>query len=319
MSTGLIHVDLTDTVGALLIGTLFSVFLFGVVTLQTHLYFTQFREDHWSTKALVGGIWLLEVGHTIAICYEIYHATIVLYGRPDKLTQFPALGATLTIGGLITLLVQGFFALRVWKVLPDPFRYVGLVCGLASFARMIGSTFLSYQGITTPSAAQYAVQWKWLITTLLVGGAIIDVTIAASMVYYLHKSRKNAFSKVARLLDRLVAYTIRTGLLTSVSAVALLICFLSIPETLIWLALYTFLAKLYSNSLLSALNERREMRETIYSASVELYGEPRTGTVVRRDPTGRENSRIDVRRKKASFRTVSNHGFFSSLKLYQSR
>jgi len=33
------------------------------------------------------------------------------------------------------------------------------------------------------------------------------------------------------------------------------------------------------------------MRETIYSASVELYGEPRTGTVVRRDPT--VNSRVD--------------------------
>ena len=53
MSTGLIHIDLTDTVGALLIGTLFSVFLFGMVTLQTHLYYTLFREDHWSTKALV--------------------------------------------------------------------------------------------------------------------------------------------------------------------------------------------------------------------------------------------------------------------------
>jgi hypothetical protein len=38
------------------------------------------------------------------------------------------------------------------------------------------------------------------------------------------------------------------------------------------------------------------MRETIYSASVELYGEPRTGTVVRRDPT--VNSRVDVKRKK---------------------
>jgi len=51
-----------------------------------------------------------------------------------------------------------------------------------------------------------------------------------------------------------------------------------------------------TDHVIVSLNERRELRETIYSASVELYGEFRTGTVVRRDP--RENSRIDVRRKK---------------------
>ena len=47
-----------------------------------------------------------------------------------------------------------------------------------------------------------------------------------------------------------------------------------------------------------SLNERREMRETIYSASVELYGEPRTVSV-RRDP--REHSRVDVRKKKLHY------------------
>jgi len=51
-------------------------------------------------------------------------------------------------------------------------------------------------------------------------------------------------------------WTIETGLLTSVAAVTMLVCFLLMQDNFIWIAIYTFLAKLFSNSFLVSLNAR---------------------------------------------------------------
>jgi len=46
---------LANTIGALQIGVIFAVFLFGIITLQTHLYFRRFAaSDPWKLKVLVG-------------------------------------------------------------------------------------------------------------------------------------------------------------------------------------------------------------------------------------------------------------------------
>lgn len=48
---------LDNTIGALLIGVIFAIFLFGIITLQTHLYFRRFAaSDPWKLKVLVGFI-----------------------------------------------------------------------------------------------------------------------------------------------------------------------------------------------------------------------------------------------------------------------
>lgn len=53
MASRVAGLSLTGSVGALEIGSLFSVFLFGIETLQTHLYFQTFKDDKWRLKSLV--------------------------------------------------------------------------------------------------------------------------------------------------------------------------------------------------------------------------------------------------------------------------
>jgi len=53
----------------------------------------------------------------------------------------------------------------------------------------------------------------------------------------------------------------------------LILCFLLMPHNFVWLAVYTFVAKLYSNSFLSALNARQELRRDMAS-SVSVSGPP---------------------------------------------
>lgn len=53
MTVTVAYTDLNATIGAVEIGSMISVFLFGIVTLQAHLYYSSFQEDHWSFKTLV--------------------------------------------------------------------------------------------------------------------------------------------------------------------------------------------------------------------------------------------------------------------------
>ncbi|TFK32456.1 hypothetical protein BDQ12DRAFT_692463 [Crucibulum laeve] len=261
------RLNLNSTIGALQIGSTFTVFLFGIVTLQVHQYYRRFGEDRWYVKALVAAVWLLELGHTVCVTFEVYRATIVYYGQPEKIVSFPAFGAVTIIGGIITMLVQNFFAIRLYRVLPAPYRLVGLACLVLSSLRCFTSLFAGVKAIDIESIALYRERWHSLVTTLLAGGAAIDITIATAMLYFLIKKKGHAMERVARLIDRLVAYTIRTGLVTSVAATSVLICFQMMPYNLVWLALYTFLAKLYSNTLLSSLNSRKSLRDELLKSS----------------------------------------------------
>jgi len=47
-------VNLNGTLGALEIGVLISLFLFGIVTVQTSVYYDRFPKDPWHVKFLVG-------------------------------------------------------------------------------------------------------------------------------------------------------------------------------------------------------------------------------------------------------------------------
>ncbi|KIM39529.1 hypothetical protein M413DRAFT_447015 [Hebeloma cylindrosporum] len=281
MSSGVFSVDLSTTIGALQIGSLFAIFLFGIVTLQAYLYYDAFPEDRWTYKTLVAAVWILEAGHTSGVSYQVYHASITLYGKPNELVTFPALGAVTAIGGAITLLVQSFFALRLYRVLPKPYKYIGVVCFALSFIRCIASIYLTFQAVAARNVAQYNREWRWLVTSILVVGTAVDIVIAISMLWYLAEKRGQELLRISTVIDRLIGFTIRTGLLTSLAASTLLICFLTMPNNLIWLALYTFLAKLYSNSLYSALNSRQSMREAVSNSTG-----PSRAKVPRRDATG---------------------------------
>ena len=48
-----VEVDLNDTIGAMQIGSLFGVFLFGIVSLQTFNYYSTYTDDGWANKVMV--------------------------------------------------------------------------------------------------------------------------------------------------------------------------------------------------------------------------------------------------------------------------
>ncbi|KAF8960128.1 hypothetical protein BDZ97DRAFT_1922381 [Flammula alnicola] len=271
-----LNIDLNNTIGALQIGSLFGVFLFGIVSLQTYNYYNAYRDDGWVNKTLVATIWLLEIAHTLGINYEVYRVTIILYGKPWLLGRFQGIGAVTIFGGGITLIVQTFFALRLSRLLPRPYNHTGIICIIISSLRFIATIYLTVEGIVAVNMTVYREKCEWIVSATFIASAVVDITVAVSMMYFLARQRRQV-KRISRLLDRLVMYTDQASLLgrvslrksphdvdsRSISAIAVVLCFQLMPDNFIWLAVYTFVAKLYSNSFLSALNARKDLRADI--------------------------------------------------------
>jgi hypothetical protein len=134
--------DAAPTIGALQIGVLFAVCLFGAVSIQVSYYFGSFecrflRDIRWTGHSLlhsfsrsvssqgagawftllvlslheydlkVALVWCLDLGHTIAICNGLYIITVVQYGHPELLDIVPnSLNLSIVLSGFIGPLEQ---------------------------------------------------------------------------------------------------------------------------------------------------------------------------------------------------------------------
>ncbi|PPR02913.1 hypothetical protein CVT26_009773 [Gymnopilus dilepis] len=109
-------------------------------------------------------------------------------------------------------------------------------------------------------------QLRGLSMAVNVIGALADVIIAIALFVLLYKSQ-TAHQTLWILSGPdypplQIILSISTGMLTSLCAVASLISILVLGNTLIYVAFYFSLGRLYSNSLLASLNVRHVVRRS---------------------------------------------------------
>jgi len=100
---------------------------------------------------------------------------------------------------------------------------------------------------------------SWLLYTALASGVFGDVLITTSICVLLNHNR-SGFKSSDSLINTLMAYTINTGILTSLCAMACLVSFAIWPHTFIFVAIFFVLGKLYVNTILAVLNTRSFLR-----------------------------------------------------------
>ncbi|KAG6901888.1 hypothetical protein C0995_007013 [Termitomyces sp. Mi166 len=103
-------------------------------------------------------------------------------------------------------------------------------------------------------------QLKGLSMAVNILAALGDGLIAGALCYFLQRSR-TGFRKSDTMIRKLIMFTVSTGVLTSICAIASLFSILVWPSTLIYAAFYFCLGRLYSNSVLATLNARQSIRE----------------------------------------------------------
>ncbi|GLB44885.1 hypothetical protein LshimejAT787_1802220 [Lyophyllum shimeji] len=243
-----------STVGALEIGIMVELFLFGLMSVQTLQYYKKFPNDPWPTRTLVAIIWILELAHSVLTAHSVYWITFIHYGRNEALDRFPgSLIAAIFLSGIIGPAVQAFFANRVRKLTPvwAVACIIWLLCLLRSVS-LLAAALIAHE---LDSISRFGEKWQWLLITSLAISLVADYLIAGSLCCHLFYRRGSGgiFARTKRMIDRLILWAIQTGLLTSIGTVTTLVLFLMV-ENLAWLAVFLIIPKLFSNSLMASLN-----------------------------------------------------------------
>ncbi|KAJ3507435.1 hypothetical protein NLJ89_g6309 [Agrocybe chaxingu] len=270
MDTPLLNVH--GTLGALTVGAIVSCFLFGVATVQGYLYYTRYQRDRRVLKALVAFVWLCELAHCICICHFLYFLTISHFGNVNAMLRPPgSLYLAVILSGLIAPVVQMFFAERL-RVVSGGRVLIPLICWTLSLVRFAMSLVTGIKAYRLTTIWEFTAEWKWLMTTLLCIGAAVDILVAVSLCYYLREKRDQSGRETRMKIQKVMMWSIETGLVTSVAGITIVICFLEMPTNLSWLAIFMVMARLFSNSLFASLNARIFIRPEHPPESDMMFG-----------------------------------------------
>ncbi|KAF7355527.1 hypothetical protein MSAN_01469700 [Mycena sanguinolenta] len=258
------------TIGALEIGVLVSYVLFGITTVQTYIYFTRFPDDSLKLKAFVAFVLLCEFAHAICVGHTVYTYTITDYGHPERLlSPVPkSLDVAVFFSGIIAasgIVVQCFFSWRIYALSKS--LYIPCFTWILVLVRCALSVVAFVSGMRMDALRSYESHWRWLAIALWTVSAANDVIIAATLVYLFSRRRNDA---AAALVDKLIAWTIETGTVTSVFGVITLVCYVTMEANFIWIALsmvitarrlqLSFHDKAFGANFIRSLNSRATLR-----------------------------------------------------------
>ncbi|KAI0775299.1 hypothetical protein BD413DRAFT_611613 [Trametes elegans] len=293
------------------------VSLFGVSSAQACWYFQHYPRDRKYLKALVLVVWCLDAAHL-----ALYGATMWYYLIEKKLVAFgqEALPWTSSVQLLCNTwgvaAIQSFYIFRI-SALSKSLILTAVLAVFVITDIALGFT-LFFKSLVTITVHNF-VELQAFDIALSVVTAATDVLLSGTLVALLFKSRTGSES-AKRIINKLLLYTINTGLLTSFCAVLSLIMashpiakpcctpvfdraerilttstqVLLSPATSIYIMFYYIGAHLYSVSLLANLNARESIRA---QASDEVHTEAlsRLTALLRQiSPTTRRRSQLQM-------------------------
>ncbi|KAK6977183.1 hypothetical protein R3P38DRAFT_2582108, partial [Favolaschia claudopus] len=217
--------------GALLIGAIISYTLLGISTIQVHMYFKRFPQDSLKVKCMVGGVWLGEIGQSISFAIALYTVLITNFGHPERLSHFPtSLIVSACLASLVTFTgdnayslyysVQIFFAYRIYTLSRS--LYIPTLCWMLSLFRLIPSNVILFGGIHDPG--EILNRWSTLFNAIWAVSALNDILIAGTMVVLLRERRNHVLERTSAVVDKLITWTIETGMVTRYVLFLLVCC-----------------------------------------------------------------------------------------------
>ncbi|KAF8199204.1 hypothetical protein K438DRAFT_1933323 [Mycena galopus ATCC 62051] len=260
------RLDSTLGLGVIELGIFATLVLLGILITQVYVYYLC-NADRTSVKILasrcisqiVAAVLILELCHSGVAIQAIYYWTVTLVDVQDKPGTILGLSLGMVFETLVTFLVQTYHIDRVYRFSQNGWisAFLFTLCLLrlgGGIAISVGS-FMNLAHEPDYFSLQHRL--GWLITTILTVGASVDVLVATSLCVYVHRWKTAPTMKTtSELINRIIFWSIRTGLITSLVSVAIVVCFQTMKDNYVWIGIFTVLGKLYSNSLLASLNSR---------------------------------------------------------------
>ncbi|KAJ7789196.1 hypothetical protein B0H14DRAFT_3503267 [Mycena olivaceomarginata] len=256
-------VDVAPTLGALLVGGAIGLVLSGIVTVQCIIFYNLYPNEIRIRRLTVLAVWLLDLLHSTFIVISLYDYCVLFFGNTTRLDYIPwSVALSVVATAIQTLIVHWYFAHKIYKSSGNNWWITAPIVLLA-FLRLFAASVSTTEMIRLHQFSAFTQRYPgWVFTTGLSLSAAVDIIITASLCFILQKMRRRtASTPVARMVNTLTLYTLENGFLTCVTTTASLICWLAMPNNLIFMGLHFVIGKLYANSLLVSLNTRKELGE----------------------------------------------------------
>ncbi|EJF64530.1 hypothetical protein BD309DRAFT_968037 [Dichomitus squalens] len=255
MASGRLELDLS--MGMLLIGLAATASLFGVTFSQAMWYYRRYPRDRKILQLLVTTVWGMD-----ALSLVLYSSSLWDYLVRKNLHYFGGLSipwmsnAQIVVNAIAIAIIQSFYTYRIWTLTRQKVL-TGFLLAFVS-ADFALALLLFFKSINTQSLADY-IRLTPFDIAMSCTTATTDIILCGTLVTLLARSRTGSAGS-DRLINRLLFYTINTGLVTSMCALTSLITVLVLPEASVYVLFYYIGARMYTVSLLATLNAREHLR-----------------------------------------------------------
>ncbi|KAI9447667.1 hypothetical protein H4582DRAFT_15103 [Lactarius indigo] len=251
--------DVKATYGAVLLGCFVAVSLSGVLALQTCIYYRLYPRDRGLNKIMVAVVWTLDATHTCLICSSAWKYLIANFGNVSYQGHVP-ITVALSIGvtAFVTLITHLFYVRRLLRLSNNNWYIVGPLL-LLVVGRVASGLVTTVELARLQNFPAFTAKYKPVFTLGLAFSSVADVIITFGMCFYLQESRQG-LGTMDKVIGSIIIYTVNNGAITCVSTIVSMICWLTMPHNLIFMALHFAIGKMYANSLLATLNTRQALR-----------------------------------------------------------
>ncbi|EIW76481.1 hypothetical protein CONPUDRAFT_64551, partial [Coniophora puteana RWD-64-598 SS2] len=209
--------------GPSLLGIMLNLIFYGIRCTQFLFYYTTFKKDNKFIKTIVYMLLALDTIRAVFDMVYLYDYLIIHFE------------------GDVEYLAKANWGMSTYELM-----MIVSAIGTAVACRFVPE-FQDFQ------------KFEEVVVLWLASAVICDVIITASLVYYLNK-HKQGFIWSDTVIDRIIALTVQTGMITAIWATVHMILFLSSTGG-IHLIFNYMLGSLYSNCLMSTLNARVYLKD----------------------------------------------------------
>ncbi|KAF8171175.1 hypothetical protein K438DRAFT_1940768 [Mycena galopus ATCC 62051] len=301
--------EIVQLAGPILIAFLADWALFATLTVQLYLYYQAFPNDRLFTKCLVYCVYSIQLVQIVLSTVDAWRMFGSGYGELSALTQVGFAWFTVPfISALDSLIVQSFYAFRIFvlsksKIIPAFLVVTAMAFSISGF---INAGFISQVGNLEN------VTGRRISTTFAVafsGSALIDISIAVCMTYYLTK-KDTGFRRTRALISKLVRLSIETGTLTALISLATLILFFVFPDKVYYTVPDNIMPMMYANTMFAVLNSRFNIEggRSTETSPMDLITIPTLQNGVMSGATAHSGPVVSIDRDVFSHRDPSFHG-----------
>ncbi|KAH7106408.1 hypothetical protein BKA62DRAFT_825944 [Auriculariales sp. MPI-PUGE-AT-0066] len=246
------------------IGVLICVFLFGIFVVQLYIYTTgkSFNTDSIGLKLLVAWVFACEVTHTgLVLTYYIPNLHESRLNPMHLLELSKPLSFAYWLSGVMGGTVQSFYAFRVWRL--SRMWWFSILPLTGSIARVVVASIALNYALKLDNILVFFDSYSWTLKGVFAASVGVDLLITGSLCAILYSRRDKGQTYTRKLIDKLIVWTIETGMVTTIIAV-LMLAFILVGPVIPGLV-HTY-PNFFSLSLLISLNTRDGLRTALTSS-----------------------------------------------------